>query len=48
MKKDIIAKVEFIIIVAVLIIIVFGKDIMVAINGAMEVQAESLVDQLLR
>ena len=49
MKKDIIAKVEFIIIVAVLIIImVFGKDIMVAINGAMEAQAESLVDQLLR
>ena len=49
MKKDIIAKVEFIIIVAVLIIImVFGKDIMVVINGAMEVQAESLVDQLLR
>ena len=49
MKKEIIAKVEFIIIVAVLIIIVvFGKDIMAAINGAMEVQAESLVDQLLR
>ena len=49
MKKDILAKVEFIIIVAVLIIIVlFGKDIMAAINGEMEVQAESLVDQLLR
>ena len=49
MKKGILAKVEFIIIVAVLIIImVFGKDIMVVINGAMEVQAESLVDQLLR
>lgn len=49
MKKDILAKLEFIIIVAVLIIIVvFGKDIMAAINGAMEVQAESLVDQLLR
>ena len=43
MKKDILAKVEFII-----IIVVFGKDIMEAINGAMEVQAESLVDQLLR
>lgn len=49
MKKDILAKVEFIIIVAVLItIVVFGKDIMEAISGAMEVQAESLVDQLLR
>lgn len=37
MKKDILAKVEFIIIVAVLIIIVvFGKDIMEAINGARE------------
>ena len=49
MKKDILAKVEFIIIVAVLIIIVvFGKDIMEANNGAMEIQAESLVDQLLR
>lgn len=49
MKKDILEKVEFIIIVVVLIIIVvFGKDIMEAINGAMEVQAESLVDQLLR
>ncbi len=49
MKKDVLAKVEFIIIMLVLIIIVvFGKDIMAAINGAMEVQAESLVDQLLR
>lgn len=49
MKEDVLAKVEFIIIVAVLIIIVvFGKDIMAAINGAMEVQAESLEDQLLR
>lgn len=49
MKKDIVVKVEFIIIVAVLIIIVvFGKDIMETINGSMEVQAESLVDQLLR
>ena len=49
MKKDILANVEFIIIVAVLIIIVvFGKDIMAAINGAMEAQAESLVDQLIR
>ena len=49
MKKDILAKVEFIIVMLVLIIIaVFGKDIMEAINGAMEAQAESLVDQLLR
>ena len=49
MKKDTLAKVEFIIIMLVLIIIVvFGKDIMEAINGAMEAQAESLVDQLLR
>lgn len=49
MKKDVWAKVEFIIIMSVLIIIVvFGKDIMAAINGAMEAQAESLIDQLLR
>ena len=49
MKKDILAKVELIIIMLVLIIIVvFGKDIMATINGAMEAQAESLVDQLLR
>ena len=49
MKEDVLAKVEFIIIVAVLIIIVvFGKDIMAEINGTMEAQAESLVDQLLR
>lgn len=49
MKKDVLAKVEFIIIMLVLVIIVvFGKDIMAAINGAMEAQAESLVDQLLR
>lgn len=49
MRKDILAKVEFIIIMLVLIIIVvFGKDIMAAINGTMEVQAESLIDQLLR
>ena len=49
MKKDVLAKVELIIIMLVLIIIVvFGKDIMEAINGAMEIQAESLVDQLLR
>ena len=49
MKKDVLAKVEFIIIMLILIsIVVFGKDIMEAINGAMEVQAESLVDQLLR
>ena len=49
MKKDVLAKVEFILIMLVLIIIVvFGKDIMTAINGAMEAQAESLVDQLLR
>ena len=49
MKKEILTKVGFVIIVAVLIIIVvFGKDIMAAINGAMEARAESLVDQLLR
>lgn len=49
MKKDVLAKVEFVIIMLVLIIIVvFGKGIMAAIDGAMEVQAESLVDQLLR
>lgn len=49
MRKDVLAKVEFIIIMLVLIIIlIFGKDIMAAINGAMEAQAESLVDQLLR
>lgn len=48
-NSPIFAKVEFIIIAVVLIIIVvFGKDIMAAINGAMETQAESLVDQLLR
>lgn len=49
MKKDVLAKVEFIIIMLILIIIVvFGKDIMAAINGAMEAQAESLIDQLLK
>ena len=49
MKKDILAKMEFIIIMLVLIIIVvFGKEIKAAINGAMEAQAESLVDQLIR
>ena len=49
MKKDVLAKVEFIIIMLVItIIVVFGKDIMAAINGAMEAQAESLVDQLHR
>jgi len=49
MKKGVFAKLEFVIIMLVLIIIVvFGKDIMAAINGAMEVQTESLVDQLLR
>ena len=49
MKKDILAKVEFIIVMLVLIIVVvFGKDIMTAINGAMEEQAEYLVDQLIR
>lgn len=49
MKKDILVKVEFIIIMSVLIIIVvFGKDIMAAINEVMEAQAESLIDQLLR
>lgn len=49
MKKNVLAKIEFIIIMLVLIIIVvFGKDIMAAIKGAMEVQAESLIDQLLR
>lgn len=38
MRKDILAKAEFIIIMLVLIIIVvFGKDIMAAINGTMEV-----------
>ncbi len=49
MKKDVLAKVEFIIIMLILIIIVvFGKDIMAAINGATEAQAESLIDQLLK
>lgn len=49
MRKDILAKVEFMIIMLVLIIIVvFGKDIMAAVNDAMTVQTESLVDQLLR
>ena len=49
MRKDILAKVEFVIIMLVLIIIVvFGKDIMAAVNDAMTVQTESLVDQLLR
>ena len=49
MRKDILAKVEFVIIMLVLIIIVvFGKDIMAAVNDAMTVQTESLVDQLFR
>ena len=49
MRKDILAKVEFVSIMLVLIIIVvFGKDIMAAVNDAMTVQTESLVDQLFR
>lgn len=49
MRKDILAKVEFVIIMLVLIIIViFDKDIMAAVNDAMTVQTESLVDQLFR
>ena len=49
MRKDILAKVELVIIMLVLIIIVvFGKDIMAAVNDAMTVQTESLVDQLFR
>ena len=49
MRKDILAKVEFVIIMLVLIIIVvFGMDIMAAVNDAMTVQTESLVDQLFR
>lgn len=49
MRKDILAKVEFVIIMLVLIIIVvFGKNIMAAVNDAMTVQTESLVDQLFR
>ena len=52
MRKDILAKVEFVIIMLVLIIIVvFGKDIMAAVNDAndaMTVQTESLVEQLFR
>lgn len=49
MKKDVLVKVEFIIIMLVIIVIlVFGKDIMEAINEAMEVQTESLVNQMLR
>ena len=49
MRKDILAKVEFVIIMLVLIIIVvFGKDIMAAVNDAMTVQTESLVDQQFR
>ena len=49
MRKDILAQVEFVIIMLVLIIIVvFGKDIMAAVNDAMTVQTESLVDQLFR
>ena len=49
MRKDILAKVEFVIIMLVLIIIVvFGKDIMAAVNDAMTVQTESLVDQPFR
>lgn len=49
MRKDILAKVEFVIIALVLIImVVFGKDILNAVNDAMTVQTESLVDQLLR
>lgn len=49
MRKDILAKVEFVIIMLVLIIIVvFGKDIMAAVNDAMTVQTEPLVDQLFR
>lgn len=49
MKKDVLAKVEFHnYYVGFIIIVVFGKDIMTAINGAMEAKAEYLVDQLLR
>lgn len=49
MRKDILAKVEFVIIMLVLIIIVvFGKDIMAVVNDAMTVQTEPLVDQLFR
>jgi len=49
MRRDILTKVEIIVVAIILIIIVvFGKDIMAAINGAIEMQTESMIDQLLR
>lgn len=49
MREDILIKVVFVILIAVLILIVmFGKDVMAVINRLVEIQAESLGDQLLR
>lgn len=47
MRKDILTKVTFVVLMVIIIFFVmFGKEIMAAINGLIE--TESLMDQLLR
>lgn len=47
MRKDILTKVPFVVLIVIIILFVmFGKKIMAVINGLIE--TESLMDQLLR
>lgn len=47
MRKDILTKVTFVVLIGIIIsFVMFGKEFMAVINGLIE--AESLMDQLLR
>lgn len=46
MRKDILTKVTFVVLIVIIIFVMFGKEFMAVINGLIE--TESLMDQLLR
>ena len=45
MRKDILTKVTFVVLIVIIIFVMFGKEFMAVINGLIE--TESLMDQLL-
>ena len=45
MRKDILTKVTFVVLIVIIIFVMFGKEFMAVINGLIE--TESLMNQLL-
>lgn len=46
MRKDILTKVTFVVLIVIIFFVMFGKEFMAVINGLIE--TESLMDQLFR